>query len=255
MAAFLPADKLFGLVDRLFVHLWYRYTMADPVYSSFNSSILQRNKRNLAYAGGSGKEHGGFMGYLIEKADLAVRTMEDSLVDYMHMAKWMTTPEVMDFYEGHDCTYDLEKVIDKYRPRTKGETPITPCIIEINHKAAGYLQFYPVDKEEYNVDERIDLSSYQHPYAADILLGEAKICGKGVGTKVLTIMIDYLFDMTIADVLYIDPQTWNHRAIRCYEKCGFKPVAVMEKRELHNGEYKDSLIMSITPVMRLLPAQ
>ncbi len=194
------------------------------------------------------------MGYLIDKMNLSIRNMEDSLVDYMHMAKWMTTPEVMDFYEGHDCTYDLEKVIEKYRPRTRGETPITPCIIELNHKPIGYVQFYPVDRDEYHVDDRIDLLTYANPYAADILLGDAKTCNKGIGTRVLTMLIDYLFDQNIADIIYIDPQTWNHRAIRCYEKCGFQPVAVIEKRELHNGEYKDSLIMSITPEKRAIPA-
>ena len=36
-----------------------------------------------------------------------------------------------------------------------------------------------------------------------------------------------------------DPQAWNERAIRCYEKCGFKKVKLLPKHELHEGEYRD----------------
>jgi hypothetical protein len=39
---------------------------------------------------------------------------------------------------------------------------------------------------------------------------------------------------------------WNKRAIRCYEKCGFKAIGIIKERELHDGEYKDSLIMCMT---------
>ena len=49
-----------------------------------------------------------------------------------------------------------------------------------------------------------------------------------------------------ADIIFIDPQTWNKRAIRCYEKCGFNPIMVAENRELHDDEPKDCLIMVIT---------
>lgn len=59
-------------------------------------------------------------------------------------------------------------------------------------------------------------------------------------------MLSYLFLNENADIVFIDPQTWNKRAIRCYEKSGFTPMTVIKNREMHDGEYKDSLIMSIS---------
>jgi len=56
----------------------------------------------------------------------------------------------------------------------------------------------------------------------------------------------YLFQDENADIIFIDPQTWNKRAVRCYEKSGFNPIMVAKNRELHDDEPKDCLIMVIT---------
>lgn len=37
----------------------------------------------------------------------------------------------------------------------------------------------------------------------------------------------------------MDPQTWNKRAIRCYEKCGIKKVKILPEHEFHEGRYRD----------------
>ena len=37
----------------------------------------------------------------------------------------------------------------------------------------------------------------------------------------------------------MDPQRTNSRAIRCYEKCGFKKVRILPKHEFHEGELRD----------------
>jgi aminoglycoside 6'-N-acetyltransferase len=100
--------------------------------------------------------------------------------------------------------------------------------------------------DEYNVSEIIDMEDYRLPYGIDIFIGETNYWNMGIGTKLLQAVIQYLFDFEKADAIFIDPQTWNRRAIRCYEKCGFKPIGMIEKRELQDGEYKDSLIMAIT---------
>ena len=52
-------------------------------------------------------------------------------------------------------------------------------------------------------------------------------------------MVTFLVEQKQADLVVMDPQTWNERAIRCYEKCGFKKVALLPKNELHEGEYRD----------------
>lgn len=58
----------------------------------------------------------------------------------------------------------------------------------------------------------------------DIWLKGADYCGKGIGTKALRDLCEYLeLNYNIKDYL-IRPSVNNHRAIRAYEKIGFKKV-------------------------------
>jgi aminoglycoside 6'-N-acetyltransferase len=56
-------------------------------------------------------------------------------------------------------------------------------------------------------------------------------------------MVDYLINTKRADKVVMDPQTWNERAIQCYEKCGFRKVKLLPKHEFHEGDYRDSWLI------------
>jgi aminoglycoside 6'-N-acetyltransferase len=46
--------------------------------------------------------------------------------------------------------------------------------------------------------------------------------------------------------LTIDPAAHNVRAIRCYEKVGFKPVGILREYWLDgNGDWRDGLLMDL----------
>ena len=69
---------------------------------------------------------------------------------------------------------------------------------------------------------------------------------KGIGTKLVSSVVEYLIREKGADRIVMDPQTWNERAIHCYEKCGFEKVKLLPKRELHEGAYRDCWLMEYT---------
>ena len=186
------------------------------------------------------------MKYIFQSDNIGIRKMEDEITDYKHMTKWLSTEELLDYYAGRSNSFTLEKVIKKYAPRVKGEDAVIPCLIEFSQKAIGYIQYYPIEPDKYNVNDIINMDGYTFPYGIDLFIGETDNWSKGIGTIVLRGLISYLFKDKNADIILIDPQTWNKRAIRCYEKSGFIPRGVVKNRELHDGEYKDSLIMSIS---------
>lgn len=186
------------------------------------------------------------MKYLFQNGDISIRKMEDNIMDYSIMAKWLSTNELLDYYEGRSNSFDLEKVIKKFAPRTKGEEAVVPCIIEVNNKAIGYVQYYCIEPDEYRVEDGINLKKYKFPFGFDLFIGETDNWNRGIGAMVVRSLISYLFDNENADIIFIEPQTWNKRAIRCYEKSGFTQMVVIKNREIHDGEYKDSLIMSIS---------
>ena len=186
------------------------------------------------------------MKYLFKSSDISIRIMEDNIKDYSLMAKWLSTKELLDYYEGRNNSFDLEKVIKKFAPRAKGEEPVVPCLIEHNKKAIGYIQYFLIEPNGYDVGDAINMKNYGFPYGIDLFIGETDNWNKGIGTIAVKSLISYLFNNENADIIFIDPQTWNKRAIRCYQKCGFVPMMVIKSREIHDGEYKDSLIMSVS---------
>lgn len=53
---------------------------------------------------------------------------------------------------------------------------------------------------------------------------DPKFVGKGYGTTALKAIIKYYFENMNMRSLYLDVAKHNKRAIRCYEKCGFKKL-------------------------------
>lgn len=186
------------------------------------------------------------MKYLFQNGDISIRKMEDSIADYIVMAKWLSTKELLDYYEGRSNSFDLEKVIKKFAPRAKGEEAVVPCLIEHNNKDIGYIQYFRIEPDGYEVGDAINMKNYGLSYGMDLFIGETDNWNKGIGTIVVMSLIKYLFMKEYVDSIFIDPQTLNKRAIRCYEKSGFIPMVVIKNREMHDGEYKDSSIMKIS---------
>jgi aminoglycoside 6'-N-acetyltransferase len=186
------------------------------------------------------------MNYLFKNQDVSIRKMKDDIRDYCLMAKWLSTEELLDYYGGRSNHFNLEKVIKKFAPRAKDEEAVVPCIIELNQKPIGYIQYYPIEPDGYDVGDAINMKQYISPYGMDLFIGETGNWNNGIGTIIVKSLIAYLFESENADIVFIDPQTWNKRAIRCYEKSGFVTMAIINNREMHDGKYKDSLIMSIS---------
>ena len=81
---------------------------------------------------------------LIIKDQITIRPMKDDIHDYQLMEKWPSDEKVLQFYGGRDNPYNLEKVIETYQPRIKGEEAVIPCIFSYPNLEIGYLQQYLV---------------------------------------------------------------------------------------------------------------
>ncbi|WP_411334499.1 GNAT family N-acetyltransferase [Metabacillus indicus] len=171
---------------------------------------------------------------LFHNENLKVRKLEDG--DNVLLAKWLSDPSVLEFYEGRDNPFDLNKVKEIFYATDDEEVK---CIVEYEGKVIGYIQYYQLDdktKKEYGyLNENV--------YGTDQFIGEIDYWNKGIGTLLVTSMIRFLLEQQKADRIVMDPQTRNNRAIKCYEKCGFKKVKVLPNRELHEGIYQDCWLM------------
>ena len=74
-----------------------------------------------------------------------------------------------------------------------------------------------------------------------IRIGEKAYWNKGYGTLAVQQMVDYAFNELNLDRLYLRVYTFNIRAIKCYQKIGFKLQAVLKREK--DETWKDIYLM------------
>jgi len=179
-------------------------------------------------------------GMLAADGTLAVRAMRDDDADYRLLAGWLTDPAVLEWYEGRDKPHDYDRVRAKYGPRVLEVEQVRPCIIELEQRPIGYLQYYPVaEATDYELDSADDT------WAFDLFIGDPSLWGSGTGSRALRLMVDLVLKRFGARRLVIDPRVDNPRAIRAYEKAGFRKVKVLAAHEHHEGAMRDCWLMTM----------
>ena len=114
-----------------------------------------------------------------------------------------------------------------------GDEGWTVWAIEVGGEFAGSIQA----AEEKDGD-------YRHA-GIDIFM-HSRFQGRGLGTDAVRTLARYLLEVRGHHRLTIDPAADNARAIRTYEKVGFKPVGVMRRYERgKDGTYHDGLLMDM----------
>ncbi|MBZ0283650.1 MAG: GNAT family N-acetyltransferase [Anaerolineae bacterium] len=69
--------------------------------------------------------------------------------------------------------------------------------------------------------------------------------GKGYGTEAMRLAVDYGFRVLKLHRIGLDVFDFNPRAIRVYEKIGFKQEGIQRDTLFYDGEYYSSILMSI----------
>jgi len=106
-------------------------------------------------------------------------------------------------------------------------------VIELDGETIGFIQSYEEDDP-----------MYRHA-SLDISLG-SRWHGKGLGPDALRTLARYLIDERDHHRLTIDPAAHNMRAIKAYERVGFKPVGRMRNYErAPDGTWHDGLLMDM----------
>ena len=78
-----------------------------------------------------------------------------------------------------------------------------------------------------------------------IIIGEKDCWGKGYGTEAMLLMLDYAFGYLSFHRVAIGVVGFNERALRFYEKIGFKQEGVQRDGYYYNPRFHDFVMMSI----------
>lgn len=134
-----------------------------------------------------------------------------------HMQEWWGEPDeevalVRDMVEGRDTT--------------------RPFLIQLDGQSIGYIQYWFVG--EHQTAEWLE----DHPWLSvfpadsigiDLSIGEPGLVGRGIGSAAVRLFAERLYDSGYGTII-IDPDPENRRAVRAYEKAGFRTVPELEGR-------------------------
>ena len=154
--------------------------------------------------------------------------------DLEMIAGWLAEPHVAEWWD------DPDEEIASIREHIDSIS-VEPLIIELDGRPIGYLQSYDPHLED------------DHPYqdqpfgtlGIDLSMGVPDLVGIGHGSAIIRQFVEELFAEGTPRVI-IDPDPANLRAIRAYEKAGFKAFdtrtsiygpALMMARDNEEGEF------------------
>lgn len=139
----------------------------------------------------------------------------------------LTAPENAEWWPG----YHAERVHREYFDEPDGEAVL--YAVEHAGEVVGFIQSY----EEADPD-------YRHA-GIDVTLSPTAT-DRGLGTDAVRTLARHLFEHDGHHRLVIDPAAANARAIRCYEKVGFRAVGIMRHYEADGrGGWRDGLLMDL----------
>lgn len=153
-----------------------------------------------------------------EKVQLKTTTVEDIPLFYKFATNSQATPFWYgDLYGDKVPTYD-EFIADWKSYYFDGSAP------ELGRSFLIILDSNPIGQINYN-----DINQADHSVELDIIIAAADHTGKGLGSDALRTLTHYLFQNMNVEVCYVNAIASNVRAIRAYEKAGFKIVNDFEK--------------------------
>ena len=144
-------------------------------------------------------------------SNYALRPVEDA--DLSMLERWLNNDHVRRWWP------DAARQIRSIRSHMS-DPSVEPFVVMYGGQPIGYLQSYDVHAGD-----------GEHPYGdqplgthgVDQFIGEAELLGAGHGPRFVAHACRMLFEQGAARVI-TDPHPDNRRAVRAYEKAGFKAI-------------------------------
>lgn len=163
-----------------------------------------------------------------EKVYLSPRSVEDA----EKYVKWLNNFEIAK-YLGNQFTKTI--TVD-------GEKEY------LSRVSSNSYDFAIVDKE---TDELIgsislmDVNNVSRTAELGIFIGEEDHLSRGYGSEAIKLLLDFGFNHANLNNIMLKAIGFNKRALRAYEKCGFKVFGTWPKADFVDGEYHDLVYMYI----------
>lgn len=133
------------------------------------------------------------------------------------LRKWLREPHVAEFWQEPQ---DEEEFRKKFLHELQ-ERNVRSYIIDFDDQPVGYIQDY----EASQVGGGWWPDAEPGTFGIDQFIGDPNFVNKGLGTKMIQAFVQRLFQNPSVIEIIADPDPKNGRAVRVYEKVGFKKMS------------------------------
>lgn len=156
-----------------------------------------------------------------------------NIEDVEKYTEWLNDFETTDYTGRSGMIYTLEAEKRHLEESEKRENEVVFAIVDLEKdKLIGNCGIHQID----NINRTAVLG---------IFIGDKEERNKGYGTEVMNLMLDFGFNYLNLHSIKLDLMEFNERALKCYQKCGFKEYGRRRKCRFVNGKYYDLISMDI----------
>lgn len=146
---------------------------------------------------------------------------------YALLRTWLDAPHMREWWG------DPEQELGFVRDMVEGRDTTRPFLIALDGKPVGYIQYWFIghhQNEQWLKDHPWLMDFPSETIGVDLSLGDAAMLSQGVGSAALAAFVRMLREKGYNTII-IDPDPANGRAVRAYEKAGFRKAQLVEAHD------------------------
>lgn len=169
---------------------------------------------------------------MIQGRQINLRPLEEQ--DLHIIAEWRNQKEVRrSFFTSSLISHSGQKKwFDNYlKDQTK---EIFVAVNKETDAPVGMISLYHINYRDHNAE------------IGSTIVGDSSMWGKGIGTEMIRMMLDYAFTDLGLNRVYAYALDFNTGSIRAKEKCGFKIEGTLRQSSYKEGRFYDAIFLGIT---------
>lgn len=154
------------------------------------------------------------------------------LADAPILTTWMNDPEVTRYLLAHRPLMLLAEEAFLRKMSESERDMALGIVVREPEQFIGVTGFHQFDARNRHVQ-------------FGIILGEKSAWGKGYGTEATRLMVRYAFDTLNQNRVWLHVYEYNERAVRMYQKVGFRMEGRLRQDTFRDGRYWDTFVMAV----------
>lgn len=148
------------------------------------------------------------------KVALRRKRLEDAWQDYL----WRVDPELSQLDAATPTRVSFQEFLKNHHEELRHPLPWSRrySVETVDGKYIGNCMCY-------------DMNTVSGDAEVGIMIGDKEYWSRGYGTEAVTLLVEHVFQATSLRRLYLHTLDWNHRARRCFAKCGFREVKTVRR--------------------------